>query len=120
MAFDWKEFLKLARFLSGESDVRYSREGAYRSAVSRAYFAAFCYARNYARDNQGFVPTGKWEDHGRLRRHFQDIGRIDIAFCLDDLRQWRNACDYHDEVQNLRQIAVDAIKNAEDIISNLW
>ena len=48
MRFDWREFLDLAYFW-GRGDTRYSQESAYRSAVSRAYYAAFCYACNNER-----------------------------------------------------------------------
>ena len=103
MRFDWREFLDLAYFLGGERDIRYSQESAYRSAVSRAYYAAFCYARNYARDNEEFTPTGSPEDHRKLREHFRRRKRVNIAACLDELRRWRNDCDYEDIVNNVEE-----------------
>lgn len=51
MTFDWTEFLKLARELqerADDADLPFAPEAAKRTAVSRAYYAAFCHARNYA------------------------------------------------------------------------
>jgi len=56
MAFDWREYFKLSQFLQGQG-VSFTQEAAFRCAVSRAYYAAFCHARNYARDRLGFSPN---------------------------------------------------------------
>src|SRR5438045_3292460 len=61
-------------------------------------YAAFCYARNYARDHLGFPPREDAEDHGRLRAHLKQKRRRATADSLDRLREWRNACDYLDEL----------------------
>ena len=119
MSFDWKEYLNLAYFLSGRREKTYSPEGGYRSAVSRAYYAAFCYARNHARDNEGFKPSKSVEDHKKLRSHFRRNRKLEIASYLEDLRQWRNSCDYDDKVENLSQLLRSSLKTAEEIIYKL-
>lgn len=95
-----------------------------RSAVSRAYYAAFCFARNYARDNQNFSPTYKTEDHGLIREHFRLMQMGKIARYLDHLRQWRNMCDYYDEitareVTNVSNLPIVAIRRAQQIFDLL-
>jgi len=87
MAFDWSEYLALARHLQGQESSRFSQEAALRCSISRAYYAAFCHARNYARDRQGFVPTDRAQDHGLVRQHFKGRGNVIIATSLDQLRQ---------------------------------
>lgn len=120
MAFDWKEYLDLARFLQGKSEVRYSQEAAFRSAVSRAYYAAYCYARNYAHDQHGFMPSKGSQDHTLVREHFRKRGYIDIANDLDDLRQLRNNCDYDDTIMgDFNQLVQSAIMNTEDVFAKL-
>ncbi len=120
MTFDWKEYLIVAQFLNKHLEKRpFSKEAAQRSGVSRAYYAAYCYARNKARDTQNFVPKKGAEDHGRLRDHFRRRKNFVIANILDELRQWRNQCDYDDSVENLDQLINAAIQNAEDIINKL-
>ena len=118
MLFDWRDYLKLAKSLIGQASSGYSQEAARRSAVSRAYYAAFCWARNYAEANLGFRRTGKAEDHGYLRTHLSQRGMARIASNLNKLRQWRNDCDYEDRVPNLVQRANFAIQIADKVIQS--
>lgn len=118
LAFDWSKYLDLARSLQGQHDVLL-REAALRSAVSRAYYAAFCHARNYARDRQGFIPTGTSKDHRLVRQHFQGRKEFDIADKLDELRQWRNDCDYADLVAGLSQLPQHAVAGAQALLGKL-
>lgn len=119
MAFNWEEFLDLAIALqTGRSD--YPHDAALRSAVSRAYFAAYCIARDYARDKEGLSLANKPSDHSLVRRHYLRHGREDLASELDDLRQWRNVCDYEDEIKIDLSVLVEiAIQNASDVIEIL-
>lgn len=116
MPFDWREYLELARELVGQVGSGYSEEAAERSAVSRAYYAAFCWARNYAEVNLGFRRIGKAKDHKRLREHLKRRSRIQLASDLNKLRGWRNNCDYDDEVSNLDQFVRSAIRVADKVI----
>jgi len=114
--FDWREYLELARELAGLRGSGYSQEAAERSAVSRAYYAAFCWARNYAKKNLGFKPKRDPTDHLRLRDHLQNQGYPELASDLNKLRGWRNACDYKDQVSQLREQVSYSIKVAEKVI----
>lgn len=116
MAFDWKEFLELARDLTGRAGSDYSTEAADRTAVSRAYYAAFCWARNYAESRLGFQRTGKAEDHALLRQHLSRQGKRQVASNLNKLRGWRNACDYEDQVPNTIHLVKGAIETADKVI----
>ncbi len=115
MPFNWKEYLKLAQFLQGCSEDSFTQEAAFRCAVSRAYFAAFCHARNFARDKQHYEVSDDLGDHGRLKRHFVNTGKRPIATILDQLRGWRNDCDYQDEVPGLEAMLQSALKKSEEI-----
>jgi len=118
MAFAWKEYLDLARFLAvGRGS--FSQEAALRSAVSRAYYAAFCHARNYARDRHGFSLAHSPQDHWRVIAHFRNRKRDDIARCLEVLRQWRNRCDYNDVVADVSKILPSLLAQAQQIIDSL-
>ena len=118
--FDWREYLNLAKFLLDLKSSEVSKEALYRCAISRAYYSAFCWARNYAQRNLGFKPTGKGEDHKLVREILAKKGFIEIAEKLDDLRRWRNSCDYKDVIDDdLNSIAFNLIKYAEDIIQIL-
>lgn len=116
MPFDWREYVELAKDLAGQAKAAYSTEAAQRSAVSRAYYGAFCFARNYAQTHLGFQDTGKAEDHIKLREHLTRNGRAKLASALNKLRGWRNDCDYEDEVPNIGRLVQSAIRLAEQVI----
>ncbi len=86
MPFDWKEFFELARELANQVGSGYSAEAAQRSAVSRAYYAAFCWVRNYAERNFGFQRKGEAQDHKLLRDHLRQQGKNQLASQLNKLR----------------------------------
>jgi len=119
MPFDWGEFLNLARYLQGNSTVAFSQEAGLRTAVSRAYYAAFCHAVEFARRNLGYRPTYDEEEHKEIRKHLAGKGRANIADFLNDLRQWRNDCDYRPEVANIQFYALHAIERAEQVFAGL-
>ncbi len=120
MPFDWHDYLDLARWLETNTPPGVSVEGARRAAVSRAYYSAFCYARNYSRDFLGFVPLNDHTDHGRLRAHLRQKRRNATADRLDALRDKRNECDYHDDLSdNVAVLLSKALTNAEYVFYSL-
>ena len=121
MEFEWREFLALANFLKGHQGEGYSVEASHRTAISRAYYAAFCSARNYAQSRLSFEPQGDAGDHGRLKAHFKQLrGRwFEVASKLDRLRLWRNMCDYENTVANLEEYLKLAFFEAEKVLRSL-
>ncbi|MEK7396088.1 MAG: hypothetical protein AAB116_04030 [Candidatus Poribacteria bacterium] len=121
MAFKWSEYFDLAKFLYSNSSsfCQITQEAAYRSAVSRAYYAAFCHSREYARSNYGFVPTGTGEDHRLVRDVFRRRGISEISDRLKALHQWRKMCDYDNKVNNIGTITQKAIKETMDIFQTI-
>lgn len=93
-----------------------------RSSVSRAYYAAFCIARNYLRDIKGQPVSPGVEAHTYVRdefrrsphRLFRKIGNN-----LDRLRRYRNKVDYDDSVTGLPSMVVMALMLAQQVISTL-
>jgi hypothetical protein len=83
MAFDWRGYLDLARHLEHLATSSPESESLLRSAVSRAYFAVYCHARNYAKAYLGFVPREDADDHGRPRAHLKDRRRKGDADLLE-------------------------------------
>jgi len=114
--FDWREYLELAKALAGIQSAGYCQEAAERAAVSRAYYAAFGWARNYAESELGFVPQSGSEDHRRLREHLRQQGLMRIASDLNRLRAWRNACDYERRVPQLPNYVRNSFQIASNII----
>jgi uncharacterized protein (UPF0332 family) len=119
MVFDWKEFLGLAKLLQGNLGLPV--EAAKRSAVSRAYYAAFCYARSYAEKYLGFQREKSPSGHSLLRKFLGSkiSGGKDIEDKFRDLHEWRKLCDYEDTVDDLDIMVDNAITTAEEIIGRL-
>ncbi len=119
MRFDWREYLELAKKISNMSDLELSEEALYRSAVSRAYYAAFCWCRNFAYQRLGFKTSDTSKAHKELREFLKRKGGkwIRLASQLNNLRLWRNKCDYEDEVQGLSNMLKESIKFSENVIN---
>ena len=119
MSFEWRDFLSVAHSLNLEMGPSAVPEACARSAVSRAYYAAFCHARNYARDVYGYTPTNDPNDHWRVRKQFVQRKQSAVASQLDELRKWRNRCDYRDDVSNVTGIPAKALKAAQKVLDAL-
>lgn len=121
MPFDWKGFLALAQNLKHQAAASPEPEPFLRSAVSRAYFGAYCHARNYAKDFLGFDPREDADDHGRLRAHLKGKRRVGDANRLDQLRQLRNLADYVNELPWTDPVTTvdSAISFAEAVFNSL-
>jgi uncharacterized protein (UPF0332 family) len=121
MAFQWREFLIIAESLhtSGKGS-QLPEEAAYRCVISRAYYAAFCHARDYAELHLGFVPKKKAIDHENLRKHLFRQGMGTISTKLDQLREWRNDSDYDNPSPTPTEgIAIQAMNDADRLIKKL-
>ena len=124
MKFDWSEYFNLAKELAETSE-----EAELRSAVSRAYYSAFCLARNYLRDieQDPRLSRNKTYDinvHEYVAKEFihhqpKSQTRIEIGNDLNRLRPRRNNADYEDTMFNLPTQATTALKLADNIIALL-
>jgi len=116
--FDWRKYYTLAQCLIGEGD-EFDLEAGFRCATSRAYYSSFCYSRNFAQNKLRYMPSRDYSDHESLRRHLSSHNLDNISRKLDRLRQWRNSCDYDNEVANLDTITRTALKEANYILQCL-
>src|SRR5579872_3887942 len=116
MPFDWTEYLSLARgWAEGELT-----EALARSAVSRAYYAAYHHALAYAVARLGHRRQGLADEHRWIRDKIEDADKAGVANSLDRLRQHRNNCDYTDELINVEtNILPQALDLAHRVITAL-
>jgi uncharacterized protein (UPF0332 family) len=124
MKFDWSEYFNLAKELAETS-----KEAELRSAVSRAYYSAFCLARNYLRDIQQYPKlwrqkTDDINAHQYVAEKFiynqsKSQIMIEIGKDLTRLRIMRSKADYEDTIFNLQKEARTALMLAKNIISAL-
>jgi uncharacterized protein (UPF0332 family) len=121
MSFNWSEYLGLAQQLAGKSQISATQESRLRSAISRAYYAAFIQARNYLRDRDG-ISIPNQQTHQYVIQQFKnsdDNLRQEIGECLERLRFRRNKADYDDTFVNLLTITKRSLKLAAKVISEL-
>ena len=96
------------------------QEAAFRCAISSAYYAAFCHSRCYAVARLQYIPKDNDKDHKLLRVHLSRRGLQTQSLKLDQLRQWRNHCDYDDPAYVAKETNVnEAITDADKIVSSL-
>lgn len=124
MSFDWNQYLELAVDLTQNLPQNMSdqeREARWRAAISRAYYAAFCLARNFAIRRDGFT-FRRENEHAELWRHFEnydDRTRLVIYQTGYRLRGLRTRVDYHDEVKINPTEVAKALSQAREIIQAL-
>lgn len=122
MTFDWSEYLKLAQELAGHIASPVSQEAKLRSSVSRAYYAAFCSARNYLSDTEGRMIPSTGQAHVYVRNEFKsssDRRRKSIGEDLNRLRVRRNKVDYEDSVRGLSSMVIMTLTLAQQVISRV-
>ena len=121
MKLDWSEYFNLAKELAETSE-----EAELRSAVSRAYYSAFCLARNYLRDIQ-LDPRLSWHKTYDINAHkyvaekfiynqSKSQTMIEIGQNLNRLRKMRNKAEYEDTIFYLQKEARTALMLAQNII----
>ena len=104
MSFNWPEYFSLAQELTGQTTVSAGQEARQRAALSRAYYATFCQARNHLRDKEGHALPAGGQIHAYVRDQFMnstDPLRNQIGHDLNRLRIDRNKVDYDDSVPTL-------------------
>jgi uncharacterized protein (UPF0332 family) len=120
MSFGWEQFLSVAEALSS-SDIGADREACLRTAISRAYYAAFGSARSHARE-QRMRTRQSAAEHGEVSVFFaQKYGDAggEIAKILSRLRTNRNIADYDDVCENSDGLSTESIAYARRVLTLL-
>ena len=118
MRFDWYQFLLLARELLNMRTLRSLRAALQRTAISRAYYAAFSTARKYLREVEG-VNTIRQDAHQFVINYFlnsTDSDYFDIGEQLKTLLTARNKADYDEVFVGLQNQAQKMVALADDTI----
>ena len=116
MAFDWSQYLLLAEALAEQKD----NEAALRSAVSRAYYAAFCLAREHLLNTHILYRSRPRRPRLSHRTVWLTYQRdIDLRIGMDGnrLRELRNLVDYEDAVPELDNAVRSALSTSRILAS---
>jgi hypothetical protein len=123
MSFPWIDYLTVAEALIQARNTFAPAEARYRVAISRAYYAAYCAARNHARDTESYVPVPTGRDHGLVAEYYlAGISRAhrQIGQTLQRLLLERHRADYDDDMpHNLRPFAQFAVQEARQVFALL-
>lgn len=114
MPFDWAEYLRLAEELA----LRHDDEAARRSAISRAYYAAYCQACAYLNQKEVPIPHGEGS-HDRVWRSFINLpGRTHSGIQAngDRLKRKRVLADYNAQAVTSVQDVTSAIQVSKNIL----
>lgn len=118
---DWYAYLDLAKELAEpEEDLdHHDREARQRSAVSRAYYAIFCTARDMFDPEHKYRPPQEGSSHAKLWRQLKNDPYRDeyryIGVHASRLGESRRQADYDCHITNLPYFVEDAIANAEEL-----
>jgi uncharacterized protein (UPF0332 family) len=121
--FDWVQYHHLAKELLGMIHEPVGEEAKQRSAISRAYYAAFNIAAAYviASEGDNALPAGVAQ-HEAVQRHFsvrKDMVSRKIADDLAYLRAERNKADYKINTRISPAAPKEAVRRAGDVIRQI-
>ncbi|MBE9218098.1 HEPN domain-containing protein [Dolichospermum flos-aquae] len=131
MNFNWLSYLEVAKILvqevnsscKQETDLSL-KEAKIRSSISRAYYSAFCLARNYLRDieNDSELQNLKTDVHKYVINKFlacENPELREIGEELGMLRRMRNLADYNDKASNNDYILFSNGNEALNLANNI-
>ena len=122
VTFDWEEYYKLAQELSGVTTVSSNIVAKFRCSISRAYYAAYCLARNHLRDVDG-IPIPKKHAHTFVIKQYTshaNIVRKRIGTNLNRMKKRRVKADYKEVFHgDLPRITQDSVQTTKDILDDL-
>ncbi len=104
MKFIWLQFLLVAKTFVRQAATSRYQDALLRSAISRAYYAAFVSARNFLRDKEGVIFSSSPDTHQQVANHFRNSpvkNHRQIGIMLYNLRILRNKADYSDDFLGL-------------------
>jgi uncharacterized protein (UPF0332 family) len=126
MSFNWSEYLALAQELFDMSPTSAIKEADLRSAISRAYYAAFCQSRDHLIYKDRDPIPYEVNAHEYIVKRFEnssDARRQKIGQLLHHLRSTRNIADYQDvffgDLQGRAKAALAEARRVIHLLSQL-
>lgn len=103
MSFSWDTYIVIADELKQIGDNLLANhnsdhaEAAFRSSISRSYYALFRPSRDYLEKRSIYLPSHSGADHRKVKKYMK-IEDYQIFTTLVDLSRWRTACDYDNPI----------------------
>lgn len=120
MSFPWIEYLHLAENLAETGTHSVSRDAKKRAAISRAYYAAYCLARDKQWGADAEPPDGG-ESHTVLIRELIQSGGVkgQVGNDLQRLKTQRKRADYMGYFSDLDQQTSFVLRVATRVVQKL-
>src|ERR1043165_5156878 len=115
MAFDWSDYLALAKELAKRTE-----ESAQRTSISRAYYAAYGKACHCLRREKVAIPGQA--SHEFVWNHFRnstDADRRQIGIDGDRIKRARRSADYDHDWKLLSAFLQPTIQSATELVAAL-
>lgn len=134
VTFDWAKFFNLALDLDHQAKATTDpqlQEAQRRSAISRAYYACWCRARNTLKTQDDVLAvclrghssvSDCLRDHGCVINYYlqsKDNSRRQIGDDLQRMMRARKQADYDDVVPNVKRLCDQQLLFAQDILALL-
>lgn len=122
MRFDWSEYLQLAEEIgqdAEQSELEQARRGC---AISRAYYAAFCSARDLLESRGDYSAFGDGRDHEGVARTFDrapSVERQRVGQELYRLKDHRTKADYDGDVVFPNELVQSILARSRRLIDRL-
>ena len=112
MSFDWEKFVDLADSIQQQTKT----EEAFRTAISRAYYGAFCKTRDTMGLQKNKIAHNKFIE--KLKNSIDPLNQK-RGQLLDDLRRDRNIADYDGDAYIGEGLSLRCIVKAKEILKLL-
>ncbi len=122
ISFIWTDFLDLAKELTGKSDIDTIKEAMQRTAISRAYYASFGFARVFIENKYSISFESSFNIHSDIQDWFINNNNREcrrIGSKLQRLRKFRNQADYDNQMDRIDEIVEHSLVYSSYIIDKL-
>lgn len=119
--FDWEELILLADSLKDNKTIG-TEEAINRSVINRAYFGAFCLARNLAKDNNWIKLANNGSDHEKVKQYYKGNNnktKQQIGILLERLHTDRKHADYDDVCCSSKEATSKIVRRAQEVRAKL-
>ena len=122
MTFKWNDYLDLAKSLQKSTLSKIKiKEACCRTAVSRAYYAVYHIALDFAEKNLSYpkiIGQNAGENHKKLGEYYKGCTEREykkLGVILKRMHRDRIGCDYYNP-NNVKSMMDNAILGADDIL----
>ncbi len=123
IGFEWSDYLKLANKLHLCSSKSELKEAFLRTAISRAYYAAYCLAKNYISKIETNIVSNNVSAHAEVQAFFKNDKtnrtHLKVGTKLERLRKNRNKADYAYKMSEIEKTTLFSIEEAQFILDFL-